>query len=133
MLIIRAIAILVLVLPVFAKAQHFQSADTITPPANYENVYTRPLYSDSLVSSFVIFIKKEVKPHRHLAHSEHIYVLQGTGEMLLNKKRILVKTGDIVFIPKNTVHSLKVTSSIPVKVVSLQAPLFDGKDRIFTE
>ena len=41
--------------------------------------------------------------------------------------------GDIIFIPMNTVHSLKVTSSIPVKVLSVQSPRFDGKDRIFVD
>ena len=114
-------------------AQSFQSADTVKAPATYENIYARPLYSDSLASSFVIFIKKEVKKHKHISHSEHVYVLEGEGEMLLGEKIIKVKKGDVVFIPKNTVHSFKTTSAVPAKIISVQAPYFDGKDRVMVE
>lgn len=116
-----------------SKAQSFQSLDTIKAPADFENIYSRPLYTDSLASSFVIFIKKEVKAHKHITHTEHVYILEGNGEMTLGEKKFKVKKGDVVFIPKNTPHSLKTTSSLPVKVVSLQSPMFDGKDRIFIE
>ncbi len=113
--------------------QNRQSLDTIKPPAAYENIYNRPLYSDSLTSSFVIFIKKEVKAHKHVMHTEHVTVLEGEGEMTLGDKKFTVKKGDIIFIPKNTFHSLKTTSAIPVKVLSVQSPRFDGTDRVMAE
>lgn len=115
------------------KAQNFQSLDTIKAPANYENIYSKNIASDSLSSSFIIFIKKEVKKHKHVSHSEHVYILAGEGQMILGDKTITVKKGDIVFIPKNTPHSLIVTSKEPVKVLSVQSPYFDGKDRVFIE
>ncbi|MFL5752849.1 MAG: cupin domain-containing protein [Bacteroidia bacterium] len=110
-----------------------QSLDTIRPPSSFENIYSRPLHSDSLVSSFVIFIKKEVKEHKHAAHSEQVLILEGNGEMTLGDKKFRVKRGDLITIPKNTFHSVKTTSKIPLKVLSVQAPFFDGKDRIFKE
>ena len=123
-----------LVLPAFyCFSQNYQSLDTAKAYGNYDNIYLRKIYSDSLVSSFVIFIKKEVKEHKHVSHSEHVYILDGTGEMTLDKKRFNVKKGDIIFIPENAFHSLRVTSSTPVKVLSVQAPMFDGKDRVMTE
>lgn len=115
------------------QAQSFQSLDTIKPPASYENIYNRPVFSDSLTSSFVIFIKKEVKSHKHVTHAEHVYVLDGEGEMVIGNKQMKIKKGDIVLIPKNTFHSLKVTSQTPMKVLSVQSPLFDGKDRVMAE
>lgn len=114
-------------------SQNYQSLDTIKPPADYENIYFRQVYSDSLVSSFVIFVKKEVKLHKHASHTEHVYILDGEGEMRIGENSIKIKKGDIVPIPKNTPHSLKVTSTFPAKILSIQAPLFDGKDRIFIE
>jgi mannose-6-phosphate isomerase-like protein (cupin superfamily) len=113
------------------KGQNYQGLDTIKAPANFENIYNRPLYSDSLTSSFVIFIKKEVKEHKHESHAEHVIVLDGTAEMKLGEKSFTIKKGDMIFIPKNTWHSVKTTSAIPLKVISIQAPNFDGKDRIF--
>ena len=115
------------------RAQSQQSMDTIKPPAAYDNIYNRPLYSDSLSSSFMIFIKKEVKMHAHVTHTEQVYVLEGEGEMTVGAKVMKVKKGDIIFIPKNTVHGLKVTSLAPMKVLSVQAPYFDGKDRVMME
>lgn len=130
----KKICILFLLLfPLLIKAQSNQSLDTITAPAVYENIYMRTIASDSLVSSFILFIKKEVKKHKHIFHSEHVYILDGEGEMVLGNKTFKVKKGDMVFIPKNTAHSLKVTSTTPVKVLSVQAPIFDGKDRMLVE
>jgi len=114
-------------------SQNSQSLDTIKPPADYENIYSRPIYSDSIVSSFVIFVKKEVKAHKHVTHTEHVYILDGEGEMRIGENKIKVKKGDIIPIPKNTIHSLKATSVSPVKVLSVQAPMFDGKDRVMVE
>lgn len=109
------------------------STDTIKAPAATDNIYARPLFGDSLVTSFVIVVKKEVKKHKHASHSEHVYVLEGTGEMLLGDKTIKVKKGDVIFIPKDTPHAVKVTSKKPMKVISVQAPQFDGKDRIMLD
>ena len=117
----------------FSFSQNYQSLDTVKAYGDYENIYLRKLNSDSLVSSFVIFIKKEVKAHKHVTHSEHVYVLEGEGEMMIGDKTLKVKKGDMIFIPKRTAHSLKVTSSTPMKVISVQAPLFDGKDRVMVE
>ncbi len=124
--------LLLFLFPFFAKAQN-QSLDTIKAPLGFDNIYSRTIASDSLSSSFVIFIKKEVKKHKHATHTENVYILDGEGQMLLGDKTFEVKKGDIIFIPMNTVHSLKVTSSIPVKVLSVQSPRFDGKDRIFVD
>lgn len=128
----KKLFILLLLFPIFATAQN-QSLDTIKAPANYDGIYSRMVASDSLSSSFVIFIKKEVKKHKHVTHTENVFILEGEGEMLLGDKTFKVKKGDIIFIPMNTVHSLKVTSSTPVKVLSIQSPHFDGKDRIFVD
>lgn len=129
----KNLLLLLFILPFASLGQTFQSLDTIKPPATFENIYSRIIGSDSLSSSFVIFIKKEVKKHKHLEHTEHIYILEGEGDMLLGDKTIRIKKGDVLFVPKNTVHALKVSSKDPVKVLSIQSPYFDGKDRVFIE
>lgn len=85
---------------------------------------------DSLSSSFCILIPNEVKPHKHLHHSEQVYVLQGEGEMKLADKTIKIKKGDLIFIPKNTVHAVKCLGKKKLKVISIQSPNFDGTDRV---
>ena len=108
--------------------------DSIKAPLNLEINFVKPLYQDSVnVSSFLIFIKNEVKPHKHLAHDEQVYVLEGEGIMQLGETSAVIKKGDFIFIPKNTFHSVVTTPNIPLKVISIQAPYFDGKDRMLKQ
>lgn len=123
--------VILFVFAVNAKAQNIWNTDTISAPANLENIYVRALGSDSLTTANVIFIKTELKAHRHLNHSEQAFILDGKAEMLLGNKWISVKKGDIIFIPKNTVHAVKTTSTIPLKVLAIQAPYADGTDRVW--
>ncbi len=101
--------------------------------ADYENVKVLPVHTDEAVSSFIIFVKKAVAPHYHKDHSEHVVVLEGKGLMQLGDEQRKIRKGDIVVIPKGVVHSVRVTSRKPMKVLSVQAPEFKGKDRIFVE
>ena len=117
----------------YFNAQSIIDLDTLQVREPYDNVLIKKLYSDKNASAFLIFIKKEVRLHKHLMHSETIYILEGTGDMLLGDKKIEVKKGDIIFVPENTPHSVKVTSIIPLKVISNQAPEFDGTDRVFID
>ena len=100
-------------------------------PEQFDNIKVIPLFTDSLSSSFLIWIKTEVKPHKHAFHSEQVYVLQGNGTMMLEEKELVINPGDLIYIPKNTIHSVQVISEHPMKVISTQAPIFEGKDRIF--
>ncbi|MCW3077235.1 MAG: hypothetical protein JWO32_1844 [Bacteroidetes bacterium] len=109
------------------------NVDTIGTESKSLNLYNSPLYSDSLASSFCIVIKQEVKAHKHLNHCEHVIVNDGEGQMKLADKTFSIKKGDVIFIPKNTIHSVKRTGEKPLKVISIQAPFFDGKDRIMIE
>lgn len=119
-----------------AKAQQlYQSLDTIVRPAGAGNVYVKPLFVDSSdVSSYVIFVNTVVKSHKHEKHAEHVVVLAGIGMMTLGDKKFKIRKGDIIFIPKNTFHSVNsISKKEPLKVLSIQAPYFDGGDRIIEE
>lgn len=108
-------------------------AKSLSPEKDYENIHMIKLYSDSLSSVFCIWIKKEVKLHKHLNHTEQVLVLEGTAQMLLNKSTFEINEGDLITIPKNTPHKVIVNDNIPLKVLSIQSPLFDGSDRILLE
>lgn len=114
-----------------ANAQTLTNEADLVTPAKLATVEGRDIGSDSLSSGNVIWIKTELKPHKHLTHSEHVYVIDGEAEMRLGDKTVKIKNGDIVFIPKGTVHAVKVTSKRPLKVLSVMAPHSDGTDRVF--
>ena len=89
--------------------------NTITMPEAADNIHVVPVSSDDLASGFVIFVRQRVAPHFHQDHTELLYVLQGKARMMLGDQQLL----------------LDVTSETPLKVLSVQTPRFDGKDRHF--
>jgi mannose-6-phosphate isomerase-like protein (cupin superfamily) len=115
------------------RAQLVLNTDTIGSRTVSDNVYNKQLFGDSLSTSFCIVIKKGVKAHKHLYHSEHVLVLEGEGVMRLADSSFTLKKGDLIFIPKNTIHAVKTNSKVPLKVLSIQSPLFNGSDRVFVE
>jgi mannose-6-phosphate isomerase-like protein (cupin superfamily) len=113
------------------KAQTVIYLDTIAKPvAGSKANVVKALAGDSLSSSFCILIPNEVKAHKHVWHSEQVYVIQGKGVMRLGDKNISIKSGDLIFIPKNTIHAVTSMGEVPLKVLSVQSPLFDGSDRV---
>ncbi len=106
--------------------------EDLTPDStDYDNLYIKKLSSDSLSTSFAIWIKLKVKLHKHDFHTEHVYVLEGSGDFTLGDTTQPIKKGDLITIPKNTWHGVEVTSKVPLKVVSIQSPEFKGVDRVF--
>ena len=106
--------------------------EDLTPDSTaYDNLYIKKLSSDSLSTSFAIWIKLKVKLHKHDFHTEHVYVLEGSGDFTLGDTTQPIKKGDLITIPKNTWHGVEVTSKVPLKVVSIQSPEFKGIDRVF--
>lgn len=99
----------------------------------FENIHTEKIAEDSLQSTFFIAIKKQVSNHYHQEHSECIVVLSGKGEMMLAGQKIKLKEGIQVSIPKNTIHAVIVKSKKPLRVISIQSPMFDGSDRHFLD
>lgn len=118
--------------PVLAQAQ-LRDLSKLQPAADYENLYVQPIAQDSLCSSVMIWIKEGVKAHYHAEHSEQVYILSGTAEMSLGEEQFVVKAGDYVFIPMGVIHAVAVTSAEPLQVLSMQAPHFDGSDRVWVE
>jgi mannose-6-phosphate isomerase-like protein (cupin superfamily) len=112
-------------------SQDIVSVIDAQPNGDYDNIHIKKLDTDDNSTSFIIWVKQSVKSHKHETHSEVIYVVEGTGKMTIGEKTYEIKKGDSFRIPKNTYHSLKVTGNEPIKVISVQAPEFFGKDRVF--
>jgi mannose-6-phosphate isomerase-like protein (cupin superfamily) len=114
--------------------QEVKKLKTIKPDSmGFDNVHVKKIYNDQDVSSFLIWVKKDVKAHMHEAHTEQVWILDGKGLMRLGENTFKVKKGDWVCIPKGSVHSVKVIGKKPLKALSVQAPEFDGTDRVFVE
>ena len=115
------------------RAQSIKDLSNMSPDKQFDNIEVKTLSSDSLATSFIIWIKTSVKLHKHITHSEQVYILEGYGKMQLGDSTFDISSGNFIQIPKNIVHGVEVLSEKPMKVLSIQAPKFEGKDRYFLE
>ena len=120
------------ILALFSKlssAQTHLQTDDLMDEAENENITVKKIASDKNSSTFMIFIRDSVAAHYHESHTESLIILAGHASMRLGDKSIQIKKGDFLNIPEKTIHSVQVTSKTPLKVISIQAPEFLGKDR----
>ena len=115
-----------------ANAEKLDLAD-ILPPADLDNIHVVKLNSDKNASDFIVFVKRFVPLHKHVLHTETIYILEGNGVMRLGDEEFEIGPGDYIKVPEGTAHSVKTTSTMPLKALSVQAPEFFGKDRVKVE
>lgn len=132
---IRCLVVISLCFLVFnTKAQEYVGEfSKIRPDTVFENIHIHEVSSDINSTTFAIWIKKKVRTHKHINHVENIYITQGEGKFHLGMTSYHVEEGDLIVVPKNTWHSLEVTSSLPVKIISIQSPQFIGEDIIFKQ
>ena len=113
------------------SAQTVKSVDELQPTVAFDNIHVQKIDSDSLSTTFAIWVKLKVKLHKHEQHVENIYIIDGHGEFTVSDSTYKVKKGDLIVVPKNTWHGVKVSSETPMKVISIQSPEFKGLDRVF--
>ena len=109
-----------------SSIQHIKPDDE-----EFENISVKKLSTNNEATTFAIWIKKRVKLHKHLYHTENVIIEEGRGEFQLGDSVYQVKKGDVIVIPQDTWHGVIVNSKETMKVISIQSPQFLGKDRIF--
>ena len=116
-----------------AFAQIHKALKSYKPTAEFDNVHVLKISEDHYQSSFIIWVKDSVPEHYHVDHTENIIVLSGKAIMTIGENSITISKGDFINIPEGTKHSVKeIKSHGPLKVLSIQMPLFDGSDRVDT-
>ena len=67
-----------------------------------------------LANEFEVAVGGEVFPHDHPTH-EFYFVMTGEGVMTVGLEERSVVPGDLVYIPPDTVHSLRPTGDAPIR------------------
>ena len=103
------------------------------PPG--EKAQTITIAQDDTISLLVLRAVEGVviKSHLHKTHDETVYVIKGTGQMLVNDKWVDIKPGILHFNPMGKVHSTKVTGNEPLVVISIFTPAMKEPDRHFVQ
>ena len=74
---------------------------------------------------------RKMRVHKHLDNDELIFIHGGQGTLTLDEERIEVKTGDVVFVPRDTWHGLDNTGSEVLQMVFQYSPA--GFEEYFIE
>jgi mannose-6-phosphate isomerase-like protein (cupin superfamily) len=74
---------------------------------------------------------RKMRVHKHLNHDELIFIHQGEGSLTLDENIYEVKTGDVVFIPRDTWHGLDNIGKENLKMVFQYSPA--GFEQYFVE
>ena len=67
-----------------------------------------------LANEFEVAVGGEVFPHSHPTH-EFYFVMTGSGTMIVGDEERPVAPGDLVYIPPDTVHSLRPTGDEAIR------------------
>jgi quercetin dioxygenase-like cupin family protein len=78
-------------------------------------------------------LTSNIPAHFHRAHEEIVIVRSGTGTVRIGDQTHTLQAGDLLLIPKNTIHSVRATGDRPFRGISVFGPAFDGQDRVFVE
>jgi quercetin dioxygenase-like cupin family protein len=72
-----------------------------------------------------------LKMHYNRYSDEIAYCMKGQAVMNVAGKESVIKAGDLMYIPALTLHESVVTGNETLQLISIFAPPFDGKDRIY--
>ncbi|HEY5748748.1 MAG TPA: cupin domain-containing protein [Chryseolinea sp.] len=74
---------------------------------------------------------RKMRIHKHLNNDELIFIHKGEGMLTLDEETIAVKTGDVVFVPRDTWHGLDNTGTENLHMVFQYSPA--GFEEYFIE
>ena len=98
------------------------------PLAANDNIKITTLGQGRAVSHHVVQIRDREKPHLHQQHDGTVFMFKGSGYLIMDKRRVDLSAGDVVYIPRGTVHYFVNTGRDPAVAFVVFAPPFDGKD-----
>jgi oxalate decarboxylase/phosphoglucose isomerase-like protein (cupin superfamily) len=74
---------------------------------------------------------RKMRIHKHLNNDELIFIHKGEGTLTLDEETIDVKTGDVIFVPRDTWHGLDNTGKENLQMVFQYSPA--GFEEYFIE
>ena len=101
---------------------------TANPLASGDNIKVVHLGRSPSASQHVVQIRDREYLHVHKMHDATVTLLRGNGYLVLDRKRIHLKAGDVVHIPRGVAHQYVNTAVQPSVALAVYAPAFDGKD-----
>ena len=100
------------------------------PMLEGQEVRIDPISASDSSSSHIVQIRKQEILHTHEQHDLVVILLRGNGQLILGDKKLSVKPGAVVSIPKGIPHAFVNQSNQPAAAFVVFMPAFDGIDTI---
>lgn len=81
------------------------------------------------IGMVIIMPGEDFTTHYHDEVEEDFFTLEGTVEIYVDEKKIILKEGDLIHVAPKTHHYLRNVSDRPWKAVFVKSP-YDPKDKI---
>ena len=88
----------------------------------------RNLWKTEDASAHIIRLRTAEKPHVHEHHDLTVFVLSGSARVFLDGKFILSHAGDVIEIPRGTLHWAENLDKDASEVYAVFTPTYDGQD-----
>lgn len=112
------------------RRQRIEAVLLQNPLAPDANIQITNLGSSGSVSHHLVQIRFAEPRHIHENHDLTVCAYRGHGTLRLGPDKILLNTGDIVFIPRGVSHAFRNETSTPAVAVVMFTPAFDGNDTV---
>ncbi len=87
------------------------------------------LHRSADASTHLIRLKGNEFPHYHDHHDLNISVLSGTSTIHFTDHEVRLEPGDVLFIPRGTLHWAENTDAAASVVFAVFSPAYEGKDK----
>lgn len=115
-------------LEVYLQLTTQQEAQSLRPWGFYTILADKPYFK---AKEIVVFQGKRLSLQRHTRRDEHWLVINGTAEVTLGTRRLLLQPGQSIDILRNVLHRVaNPSSSICLKFVEIQTGEYFGEDDI---
>ncbi|TDF38259.1 glycosyltransferase [Alteromonadaceae bacterium M269] len=115
-------------LKVYQQLATPKEAQSLRPWGFYTILADRPYFK---AKEIVVFQGKRLSLQRHTQRDEHWLVINGTAEVTLGTKHLLLQPGQSIDIPRNMLHRVaNPSASVRLKFVEIQTGEYFGEDDI---
>jgi quercetin dioxygenase-like cupin family protein len=81
-------------------------------------------------SYHVIQARGAESPHRHDTHDLTVHILSGTGVLVLARRRVPLRAGDVVLVARGVPHWFTPASGAPAVALAVFTPPLDAPDTV---
>lgn len=100
-----------------SEFSHWISRPDMKLPDDFENYFAKIISYTPEAITAIVWINDSVPAEKHDHEYERFLILEGSCEIKVGEKMHVLKAGDYFGIPLHQSHDIKITSTIPCKVI----------------